>query len=397
MRTESSFLKVLTDKRFVFFVWFLMALITGVKHSTRGVFNDYIIFKTVFYHTLEQVNLYLEYPLIHPDTNHYGPIFSLVFAPFALLPDEIGTILWEISMAAVLFIAIYKLPIVWKAKVIIYYICLQGLYGSLVNSETNTLVVALIIGTFICIRSEKDFWAACCITLGVFIKLYGIVGLAFFLFSKHKIKFVAYLILWSAVFFVLPMLISSPQFIIQCYTDWYESLILKNNLNISSMNQDISVMGLVRRTTGFYNISNIIFLLFGIILFGIQYLKTNFYSDLRFQLSILASTLFTVVLFSTGSETCTYIIPATGVGIWFIMQNKPYKKHIIILLSSLLIITLMSSGIAPTFIRKEIIRAHSLLALPYFIVWLTLIWQTMKLKKNNPTTLSKEYLIEVKD
>lgn len=396
MLTKSSILRLLTNKRFVFLLWFLLALIAGLKHSIRGVFNDYLLFKSVFYNTVQQANLYLVQPALNHDSNHYGPIFSLIFAPFALMPDNIGTIFWELLMAAVLFIAIYKLPIVWKAKVIIYYICLQGLYGSLVNSETNTLVAALIIGTFICIRSEKDFWAACFIALGLFIKLYGIVGLAFFFFSKHKPRLIGYLIVWSVVFFVLPMLISSPHFIIQSYCDWYESLIHKNELNIASINQDISVMGMVRRISGQHNISNIIFLIFGLALFGSQYLKIKFYSDLRFQLGILASSLFLVVLFSTGSETSTYIIPATGVGIWFVLQTRPYNRYSILLLFFTLIITLLASGITSSYIRKDIIRAHSLLAIPYFIIWLTLIYQMLTLNKSQEKPLSKDLLDEDK-
>ena len=44
---------------------------------------------------------------------------------------------------------------------------------------------SLIILSYVLIEKEKDFWSACLIILGTFIKLYGIVGLAFFFFSKN--------------------------------------------------------------------------------------------------------------------------------------------------------------------------------------------------------------------
>ena len=48
------------------------------------------------------------------------------------------------------------------------------------------------------------------IMLGTFVKLYGIVGFAFFFFSKHKPKLILWIdVIWGIVFFVLPMLISS--------------------------------------------------------------------------------------------------------------------------------------------------------------------------------------------
>lgn len=363
------------DKYFIFFVWILLGLIAGLKHATRGVFNDYLIFKSVFYHTLEQVNLYLEYPELNGDSNHYGPIFSLLFAPFALLPDALGTILWELLMVLVLFIAIYKLPIKWNGKVIIYYISLQGVYANAVNSETNTLVAAVIIGSFILIRKENDFWAACLIALGTMIKLYGIVGFAFFFFSRHKIRLVSSFMFWCIVFLVLPMIISSPQFILQSYVDWYESLVLKNSLNIMSLNQDISVMGLFRRISGKHEISNLPILIPALILFALQYIHTNNYKDLKYQLGILGSALMFVVLFSTGSEACTYIIATVGASIWFILQPKPYNRVSIILIISAILIILASSGISPSFIRTGIVKHYALQAIPYLIIWLVLIYQ----------------------
>lgn len=64
--------------------------------------------------------------------------------------------------------------------------------------------------------------------IGTFVKLYGIVGLAFFFFSKHKVKFVAALIGWAVLFFVLPMAITSPEYIIDQYKEWHVSLAGKN-------------------------------------------------------------------------------------------------------------------------------------------------------------------------
>ena len=178
------------DKRLIFILWIGAALVAGLGHLNKA--NNYQIFKYVFYHTIEQVNLYAEYPDKYFDSNHYGPLFSIVIAPFALLPDFLGIPLWEMLIAATLLVAIYKLPMSWKGKVIIYWIAILEVYLNATNSQTNTLIAALIIGSFICIKSEKDFWAACFIMLGLFIKLYGIVGLAFFFFSKHKPKLIGY-------------------------------------------------------------------------------------------------------------------------------------------------------------------------------------------------------------
>ncbi|WP_165041175.1 glycosyltransferase family 87 protein [Dysgonomonas sp. ZJ709] len=388
---------IFSDKRFVFSIWILVALFAGLKHALNGVNNNYLIFKYVFYNTLDQVNLYAGYADKYFDVNHYGPIFSLVIAPFALLPDSIGTILWEVCIAITLLIAIYKLPIIWKGKVIIYWIALHELYVNATNSNTNTLIAALIIGTFICIKSQKEFWAACFITLGLFIKLYGVVGLAFFFFSKNKIKLIGYLFLWSFIFFVLPMLISSPQFVVQSYIDWYNELIVKNDSNTISLMQNISVIGMIRKIGGLYEISTLVIILPAMFLFALQYIQVRAYSNPVYQFGILASTLMFVVLFSSGSETCTYIIAITGAVLWFLIQKKPYSKYVMSLFIITIIITICAgSDIAPAFIRSDIIRPYALKALPYFIVWLTLIYQLVTFRKSETSVLSNGYITDNK-
>jgi hypothetical protein len=383
---------IFRDRRLIIAIWFILPLIAGLKHIFGGINNNYLIFKYSFYHLADQVNLYKEYPSEYFDTNHYGPLFSLVIAPFALLPDAVGSLLWEVFIAATLFIAIYKLPVNRIAKVIIYWITFNALFVNAANSQTNTMIAALIIGAFVCIRSEKDFWAACFIALGLFIKLYGVVGLAFFFFSRHKIRFSAYFIFWCIVFFILPMLISSPSFIVQSYADWYESLVIKNDSNAVSIMQNISAIGMVQKTLSNIDISTIAIIFPAITLFAVQYIKINLYNDLRYQLGILASALMFVVLFSTGSETCTYIIALCGVGLWFILQRKPYSKYVIsILISAILLSVLASSDLAPSYVRKEIVRPYALIALPFLITWLTLMYQLLIMKPSD-STLSGIYL-----
>ncbi len=365
---------IFTDRRFIIPLWCSVVIIALLLILFRGIPNNYFIFKYVFYHAIEQVNLYGPYPE-YQDSNHYGPIFSLIIAPFAVLPDKLGFFLFGLFISSCLFFAIYKLPIDWKLKAIIYYISLQDMFVTTIACQTNCLIAALVIGSLICIQKEKEPWAACFIILGLFLKLYGIVGLAFFFFSKHKLKFIGYLVLWSIIFFVLPMLISSPQYIVQSYQDWYHALSIKNEANAYSMLQDYSVMGMVRRISGNRDISNMFVLIPAMLLFALQYIRINKYKDLNFQLGILASVLIFIVIFSSGSESPTYIIAMTGVAIWFILQKRPYSKYVVFLLIFTIIFTSFStSDLLPSEL-KYFIKSYALKALPCFLIWLMLAYQ----------------------
>lgn len=367
---------IFSDKRFIFSLWMLVALAVSMKHIGVRFSNNILIFRGVFYHVVDQLNLYVPYPAEYFDTNYYGPVFSLIIAPYALLPLGIGNTLWCLTMAFVLFYAIFRLPIAWHYRVIILYIPLHDLMTSLLSVQTAPLVTALIIGSYIAVRGGKDIWAACFIVLGTFIKLYPVIGLVFILFSKNKWKFIGYLLMWSVIFFVLPMFISSPKYIIYCYVDWYHSLVGKNVENALSLMQDISVMGMIRRICSIRDMSNLVVLIPALVLFGLPFLRKSQYGNLNVQLGVLASCLLFIVLFSSGSESASYVIAVTGVAVWFAIQNRPCGKWVVFLLIFCFILTTFSySDVVPKFIRHGLVRDYALKALPCFWVWLVLIYQ----------------------
>jgi len=369
---------LLLKKQCVFAIYLLLALVAGFKQYHHHSYNNYLIFKYVYWHTIDLENLYNNYPEYF-DSNHYGPVFSIFIAPFALLPDGLGCILWNIANIAILLWGIYSLPISLNKRTIIAWICANETLTALFSFQFNIALTGLILLSFSHLIKKKEVQSAFFIAFGTLVKLYGIVGLAFFFFTKNKLKFIIGVLIAFTVLFVLPMVISSPAFVIQSYSDWYHSLAHKNDLNASLTSfQDISLMGIVRRATGNVNIPNLPFLLGGLILFALPYLRIKQYKHIGFRLMLLASTLIFTVIFSSGSESPTYIIAFAGVAIWFIVQQNPKKGWIIALFIFAFILTSLSpTDIFPRPV-KEFIRLYSLKALPCVIIWLTIIYQMMK-------------------
>jgi len=371
----SSFL---LKKECVIAIYILLAIVAGYKQYHHHSYNNYLIFKYVYWHTIDLQNLYNNYPE-YLDSNHYGPVFSIFIAPFALLPDGLGAILWNVANVLILLWGIYSLPISLKKRTIIAWICAHEALTALFSFQFNIALTGVILLSFSYLIKKKEIQSAFFIAFGTLVKLYGIVGLAFFFFSKNKLKFILGCFIAFAVLFALPMVISSPAFVIQSYSDWYHSLAHKNDLNASLTSfQDISLMGIVRRATGNINIPNAPFLLVGLVLFGLPYLRIKQYKHLGFRLMLLASTLIFTVIFSSGSESPTYIIAFAGIAIWFMVQQNPKKGWIIALFVFAFILTSLSpTDIFPRPV-KEFIRLYSLKALPCVIIWLTIIYQMMK-------------------
>ncbi len=184
--------------------------------------------------------------------------------------------------------------------------------------------------------------------------------------------------MWAVVFFVLPMLFSSPTFIINSYREWAVSLAQKNADNIVQSSIDISIMGFARHLFSNPGLPNLAFLIGGALVFLIPYLNFKKFQDQKFQLLILASTLMFPVLFSTGSEDCTYIIAIPAVGIWYLITEKrKWKKFLVIAV-------FIFSCNFPQFIYHSLALKYpislTILSLPFFIVWLFIISDAYQLK-----------------
>ena len=379
-----------TKRIYILSLWMVITLISALKQLLNLDYNNYKIFKGVYFHTINKLPLYKEYPLEYFDHNHYGPVFSLVIAPFALLPDYFGLPLWALFNAVVLTWAILQLPLKSTQINAVLWICLHEFLTTLLGLQFNPLMTAIILLSFVYIEKQKDFWSAMLIILGILIKLYGVVGLAFFFFSKNKIKFILSLLFWTIIFFTLPMLMSSPAYIFQSYQEWLDRLVLKNAENTGLVSyQDISLMGIVRRFFHDSTISNIPFLISGVFLFALQYSRIKEYKEEAFRLMLLASVLIFTVIFSSGSESPTYIIAFVGVAIWFVVQPKPVSKFYIGLFVFALVLTSLSpSDLMPRFLKDNYIRPYALKALPCVLIWFVIIYEMLQKKFENYNSIS---------
>ncbi|MCQ2114134.1 MAG: DUF2029 domain-containing protein [Bacteroidaceae bacterium] len=370
---KTSAYRFVTDKHTILAVWVIMAIVAAILEWDS---NNFSIFRGVFWHTTEQKSLFDVYPQEYFDTNHYGPLFSIIIAPFALIPRWAGLVLWNVFITLILYWSIRKSTFDQKQQVFIFWFCTNELYTALALSQFNIVTAALIIMSFCLIEKEQDIWGALCIVIGTFVKLYGIVGIAFFFFSKHKKRFLYSLILWSIATFIIPMLLSSPEHIIEQYKEWYLSIVTKDSCNTFSFYQNISLLGIVRKVTACATYSDIWLIIPGLIIFILPYLRFKQYKNTAFRKMFLASVLMFVVLFSTSSESCSYIIALAGVAIWFIAV--PWKRStldIAIIIFVFIITSLSPTDIFPTYIKQTIIQPYALKALPVFIVWIKLSYE----------------------
>lgn len=377
---KEKFLKILLNPKYIFGVYLIISVVTAISKYMRGNYaiNNYLIFKNVFFNTIHQKNLFIHYPDLYFDLNHYGVFFSALIAPFAMMPDWLGISLWNIANTFIFIYGVYKLPFSDAKKAIFGLLCLQEYITAALSLQFNVALTGLLLLSAVYIYERKEVKSVTAILIGIFVKIYGIVGLTQFFFIKNKTRFILSGIGIAILFFVLPMAYSSPQFVIQCYTDWFQSIVEKNSENqVLGNMQDISLMGFVRRILGDASISNLVFLAFGLPLFALPYVRIKQYKNYAFQLMILASTLLFLVLFSSSSESPTYIIAVVGVLIWFFLQKERTPLIIGLLVFVIIFTCFSTSDLFPKFVKENYIIKYSLKAVPCIVIWLRVTYELL--------------------
>ena len=369
----------LSDFRVIFAGWLIMALIPWLSRWLRDVFDlDYSIFYHSFWHAWQQMPLYIIYP---EDGNYflYGPLFTVLMAPLAVLPYQLGRLLWMLIITVVPFWSIRKTCFTRYQQVFILWFVAAEAYLCTLDSESNSLILAILIFSFYLIDKEEDRWAALLIALGTTTKLFGIVGLAFLPFSHHKLKLIGWTAAWTAILLVLPMLVFGVDYISQQYMAWYDVLVHKNELNQFAAGQNVSLLGIVRKVSGCATYSDLWLMIPGMVLFALPYLRFKQYKHAAFRQTILASVLMFIILFATSSENYGYIIAMTGVAIWY--TAAPWKRSkwdVALMVLAFIFTSMSSSDLFYKPLWREVIKPYSLKALPVTIIWLKLTYELCK-------------------
>lgn len=367
------------NKRNILLIWLLLGVLTGVKQYYLGApgqyINNFLLFINSFKHLMAHQNLFLDYPAETFDSYHYGPIFALLIAPFYWMPTLLSLTLWNVFNSLFLLYAIYELPLTDRQRAVVSWLVLNTSYTCLLNTQFHHICVAMIVLSYTQLHKRQEALAATNVVLGALIKLYGIVGLAFFPFARNKGQYILGGIVSAVIFLALPMLFVGVDYTVQCYYDWYASLSHKNELNVDLANTrtDVCVMGMVRRLLHDGTLSNLYFIVPGLLIFATAYLKTGRFNDVRFQLGILASVLLFLNLASTGFESPTIIISFTGVAIWYVTSPRTNLDNGL-LAFALLISSFSPTDIFPAYLRDHYVNQYALMVLPLLLVWLRLHW-----------------------
>lgn len=334
-------------------------------------YNNYVIFKNSFYHLLSGKDLYILYPSEQWDLYKYSPSFALAMGVLAWMPYWAGLIIWNLLNTLALFAAIRMLPLNKKATAIALWFILLEVLTATQSSQSNCLLAALIIGAGGFMERKKLHWATLLLVVATFIKVYGAVGFALFLFYPGKPKFILYAALWTILMAVAPLLVLAPTELIAQYQSW---------VNMMGMDQSFSygfsIMGWLNSWFG-VNEGKGWVILIGMVAFFLPFARISLYKDQTYRLLFLAFMLIWVIIFNHKAESSTFIIAVAGVAIWYFAQPPAgWRKW---MLAIVFIFTCLSpTDVFPPYVRQHILVPYVVKVVPCIIVWCILLYQLMR-------------------
>lgn len=333
-------------------VYFLITLILYIQAVTTGRYNNFIIFRTSFYHLIHKLPLYEIYPKEYFDYFLYHPSFPVLFAPFALLPKEIGLLCWLLTSTAIFLMMLWKLPFKEESRCIAAWFLLVELSNAIQSEQTNPVMAAFMVLTVIHLQKEQSVRAALFAALCFFIKGYGAICAIAFLFFPRKRAFITWGIVWGVIGTALPLLFISPALLAQQYADWIHLL------TSATIKEDGSLLGMLHAIVLLNPVLDKFFLLLAVACL-LYTLVSGFIKKLDLYPWLLISYLLIwIVIFNQSTESPTYIIAVLGVVIGcYAMPLRPQWRYGL-LFATLLLTSLAPTDLVPKFINQYAIAFH---------------------------------------
>jgi len=248
----------------------------------------------------------------------YGPLFSILFAPFAWMGTTIGPFVWNLFNFSLYFLAVFTLP----AKYTDREKCRTYLYTALILATTqfsmqfNPVVAYIFIFAFSLLERGRPFWAILLIMVSGFIKIYGIFELALLLCYPKFWRNMGYVAAIGATLFFLPLVRLTPGELIPYYQRWFEVLGL--HVDQFQFYAIFNIHPLHDLLTPVMTQVQVGSLLVLAALFVLNYRK---FGNFEFRAGSVGILMGWVILFSLSTEKHTYVIALLGFLLWYWMQR----------------------------------------------------------------------------
>ena len=340
-------------------------------------YNNYLIFKQSFIHLVQQTNLYQLYPLEHYDFYKYPPIFALFMGPFYVLPDFGGYLIWTLLN---LFVPIYAIKqmglLISNRNQLLLLAILPEAITAALNSQSNGLVVGLLLLSIDALIRERTFSAVLFISLSGFIKIFGFLFfLIFLLFPNQFKKGVVFSFFICLILVITPAIFGGMKTLFWQYENWI--FLLKNDHQAFVK---YSVMGWLQSWFHVFPSKNLILVLGLAIQILPLLLNWKNRQNRSFLVAYSSSLIVWMVIFNHMAESATFIISVLGVFYFLAAKDTLGFVELFLGLIVFAFTILGPTDIYPVEIREWIVKDLQLKVFPCIAIWFYMLYDSLIIK-----------------
>ncbi len=356
--------------RLVGALYIASALVVSVQRGVFGFANDFAIFRAASLNLRSGHDLYILHPTQALDLFKYSPSFALLFTPIALLPPLAGLLLWNVLGAVALCLALWRLlppREAVAAQLLVYLAFLRNLQ----SAQSNSLISALVIATFLALESERWWRAAMALGVGAAIKVFPAAAVALALCKREGRRLVAPLVVSGIALLSAPLAVTDAKTFVSQYASW-------GRLHEAQRDDaGQSVMTIVERMTGSHW-PQWLFQLVGLTVLLIPFVRMcrGATASRAVRLQLLASLLVFMVIFNHKAEAESYVIAISGVAVWW--ASRPELRWRLAGAVAVVALTNLPSTDAAPVLLKAAVPSLWRGAIPCSLLWAFQQWELMR-------------------
>ena len=364
-----------SDSRKVFWFGFLIATIATALELFRGRAENYHVFADATQYFWQGIN-----PYTHEFVEElhryflYTPVFTVLFAPIAFLPDYIGGFVWNLTNYTLMYWAVMTLPdkiAVPKLKIFLYLLLL--LEQSIFPFQYNITVCYIFLYAFTLLEKDKPVLAVLLIMISATTKIYGVFELALLFCYKNTFRNFCYAALFGAILLVSPAIVKGFDGLLPYYGEWW-SILHEHNTEqvfISLIHLPIIRPFMVPHS-GEVQMGSLAILA---VAFFATYKR---WGDFTYRARMLAVLMGWILLFSDASENHTYIIAFSGFMMFYYTKPEHTLFDKFLYWSNWFVFGVMPVDVlfpvpVYAFFRKVLWLDVCL----FTVTWVYMIWQTL--------------------
>jgi Glycosyltransferase family 87 len=368
-------LRLLAENRVIAAVYAVTTFVATWQKYPKGHDNNLRIFRASFFNLIAGRDLYALHPEQYFDYFKYSPTFALLMAPFAALPELASAMAWNFCNVFALFAAIRLLNFSREQKALALWLILIELVTSIENFQSNALVTAFIIATFIALERGRPEVAGFFVALGACIKIFGAAGMLLGLFYPRKVRFLSASMAATFLVIALPLLVTPMAQLQRQYMSWL--FLLQNDYFAP---EQLSIMSWLHAwfrinwPNSVVQIAGGCFLLLPVALTFLRRRNLDRVPMLvreRFRLIFLSSLLVFLVIFNHKAESPMFILAVAGVAIWYV-TNAPSGWRSLLVALVFLVTSVASTDLVPRYWRETISTPMALKAVPCILAWIVM-------------------------